>query len=337
MELQSSLLNVNNNASLQAAKDGNAQLSAANSASSQILKNSPSSTGQSIASLESSSSAVFVDSTSVVTKLVSGPAAAAALYGEVVSNTSNETVSASSHVHSNNGSSTDSVEHSSNKLAAQNKVEQAELAVVRDLATRDREVKAHEQTHAAIGGSFASAPTFDYTSGPDGRLYATSGEVSIDTSAIADDPQATLEKAQVIIRAALSVSEPSSADRQVAAEAKSLALQAMNEIRESGGQEGKAVFEDDPKSSSINAVEQQKLEREEYLAEEELKQAKQDRNEALAESRRQSTDASLEVLKEYNNQIHDIQEKLRKLNAQLVDSGAFSKLFPEGALIDQVV
>jgi hypothetical protein len=332
MELQSSLLNVNNNASLQTAKDGSALLSAANSTSSQSQKNS-----QSSVSLSSSSSAVFVDSSSVVTKLVSGPAAAAALYGEVVSNTSNEVATTDAHNHSHNVSASQAVEHASDAVASKAKVEQAELAVVKELAARDREVKAHEQTHAAIGGSFASAPTFDYTSGPDGRLYATSGEVSIDTSAIADNPQATLEKAQVIIRAALSVSEPSSADRAVAAEAKSLALRAVNEIRESSSQDSRSVFQDDPKVSSINVVEQQQLEREEYLAEEELKQAKQDRNEALTESRRQSTDASLEVLKEYNSQIHEIQEKLRKLNVQLVDSGAFSKLFPEGALIDQIV
>ena len=332
MELQSSLLNVKNNASLQAAKDGSALLSAANSASSQNLKSHQSSLEQSAQSFSSSSEAIFVDSTSVVTKLVSGSAAAAALYGEVVSNTANEANASVSVV---NTAEAARVDHSSAKLSAKVKVEQAELSVVRDLAARDREVKAHEQAHASIGGSFASAPTFDYTSGPDGRLYATSGEVSIDTSAIADDPRATLEKAQVIIRAALSVSEPSSADRQVAAEAKSLALRAMNEIRESGS--GENQLAEDPKSSSINAVEQQQLERAEYLAEEELKQAKQDRNEALNQTRKQSTDASLEVLKEYNNQIHEIQEKLRKLNVQLVDSGAFSKLFPEGALIDQIV
>lgn len=327
MELQSSLLSSTNNASLQAAKDGSDLLSASNS---QLpVKKSQSTLNNSVEPVFTSTKSSSVDSSSVVTKLVSGPADAAALYGELVSSTGgpNRDVDAANAQAS----------QSSDKLTAKLELEQAELAVIKDLAARDREVRAHEQTHAAIGGSYASAPTFDYTSGPDGRLYATSGEVSIDTSAVANDPQATIEKAQVIIRAALSVSEPSSADRQVAAEAKSLALKAMNELRESNGENNPASFEDDPKSSSIDSVEQQKLEREEYLAEEELKQAKQERNEALAESRRQSTEASLEVLKEYNNQIHEIQEKLRQLNVQLVDSGAFSKLFPEGALIDQTV
>lgn len=326
MELQNSGLSFNSNASLQVVKDQGA-----------LLESSATgihSTSQNPNDLEQSANLAKTEpNSSVVTQLVAGPAAAAALYGELVAG--GDFSSASSVASSQNSASNQGTSQSSKKIAKEAQIEQAELAIVRDLAVRDREVKAHEQTHAAIGGSFASAPKFDYTSGPDGRLYATSGEVSIDTSAVADDPKATLEKAQVIIRAALSVSEPSSADRQVAAEAKSLALKAMNELRESEGGEYSTI--EDKNTSTIDAVEQQKLEREEYLAEEELKQAKQDRNEALAEARKSSAEASLEVLKEYNNQIHEIQEKLRQLNVQLVDSGAFQKLFPEGAVIDQNV
>ncbi|MGK0495872.1 putative metalloprotease CJM1_0395 family protein, partial [Neptuniibacter pectenicola] len=95
--------------------------------------------------------------------------------------------------------------------------EQQELAISRELAKRDREVKAHEQTHASIGGAYASAPSYTYERGPDGRMYAVEGEVKIDTSPIPNDPEATLEKAEIIQRAALSVSEPSSADRAAAA------------------------------------------------------------------------------------------------------------------------
>lgn len=47
---------------------------------------------------------------------------------------------------------------------------------------------------------------------------------------MADDPQATLEKAEVIMRAALSVAEPSTADRQVAADARAMAAEARAEI-----------------------------------------------------------------------------------------------------------
>uniref|UniRef100_UPI003566A7EA putative metalloprotease CJM1_0395 family protein n=1 Tax=Neptunomonas sp. TaxID=1971898 RepID=UPI003566A7EA len=102
--------------------------------------------------------------------------------------------------------------------------------ISKELAQRDREVKTHERIHASIGGAFASAPQFSYQKGPDGQLYAVEGEVRIDTSAVSGDPRATLEKAQVIIRAALSVPEPSVQDKRVAAQARAMAIDASAEI-----------------------------------------------------------------------------------------------------------
>lgn len=108
--------------------------------------------------------------------------------------------------------------------------EEEELAEVRELAARDREVRAHERAHAAVGGHYAGAPRYEYTRGPDGVSYATSGEVSIDTSKVPGDPRATLEKAQLIRRAALAPAEPSPQDRQVAAEAMRLEAEAKAEL-----------------------------------------------------------------------------------------------------------
>ncbi|MEH6444059.1 MAG: putative metalloprotease CJM1_0395 family protein [Oceanospirillaceae bacterium] len=327
MELQSSTLNLFNEATSLAVKENSQQLDLAKNSAAQVLK-------PKVHSLEKEASLFSSDSSSVVRQLVTGSKAAAALYSGSASELS-QGKSGSENLTAVNAASqvntSQSTLQASKQLSQDIKIEQTELKVIQQLSARDREVKAHEQTHAAIGGSYAGAPVFDYTSGPDGRLYATSGEVSIDTSAVENDPKATLEKAQVIIRAALSVSDPSSADRQVAAQAKSLALRAMTELRGSGSEEGvNSAFSDNQV-----IIEQQQLEREEYLAEVELQQAKQDKNEALAKARRQSADASIEVLKEYNSQINEIQEKLRRLNTQLVDSGAFSKVFPEGFLIDQ--
>src|SRR3990167_1152664 len=87
----------------------------------------------------------------------------------------------------------------------QQRLEQLEIA---ELATRDRQVRAHEQAHAAVGGSYAGAPSYTYTHGPDGQRYAVAGEVSIDTSAVANDPQATLSKMEIVVRAALAPAEP---------------------------------------------------------------------------------------------------------------------------------
>lgn len=73
---------------------------------------------------------------------------------------------------------------------------------IRELKKRDAEVKAHEQAHAAVGGAYASAPTYTYAKGPDGKKYAVGGEVQIDTSP-ERTPDATIRKMDVVIRAAL--------------------------------------------------------------------------------------------------------------------------------------
>ena len=111
----------------------------------------------------------------------------------------------------------------------QQRLEQLEIA---ELATRDREVRAHEQAHAAVGGSYAGAPSYTYTHGPDGQRYAVAGEVSIDTSAVANDPQATLSKMEIVVRAALAPAEPSAQDLRVAAQAQVQMVQARVELAE---------------------------------------------------------------------------------------------------------
>ncbi len=105
-----------------------------------------------------------------------------------------------------------------------------ELAQVRQLAARDREVRAHEAAHAAVAARYASHTSFTRQRGPDGRSYAVGGEVSLDTTPVAGDPQATLEKAQTIRAAALAPLHPSSTDRNVAARASRMAADAQTEI-----------------------------------------------------------------------------------------------------------
>ena len=72
--------------------------------------------------------------------------------------------------------------------------------------------------------------SFDYRSGPDGRRYAVGGEVSIDSSPVHDDPQATINKAQRVRAAALAPAEPSPQDRAVAADATRMAAEAKFEL-----------------------------------------------------------------------------------------------------------
>jgi len=117
---------------------------------------------------------------------------------------------------------------------------EAELELISSLKHRDAEVNAHEKAHASVGGQHAGSPSYSYKTGPDGVKYAVSGEVSIDTSRIPGDPQATLQKAQQIKAAALAPTEPSGQDRKVAAKADQMATEARSEILEENNGSGKS-------------------------------------------------------------------------------------------------
>ena len=98
----------------------------------------------------------------------------------------------------------------------QQEQQQRQEQQVQDLAERDKEVRTHEQAHQSAGGEYANSPTYQFTQGPDGKRYATGGEVQIDTSAVPGDPAATIAKMQQIRSAALAPAEPSSQDLAVA-------------------------------------------------------------------------------------------------------------------------
>ena len=115
-----------------------------------------------------------------------------------------------------------------------------EVKQVQELKARDREVRAHEAAHLAAAGSLATGVSFTYQRGPDGVQYAVGGEVGIDTSTVAGDPEATLAKAQRIRAAALDPAEPSAQDLRVAAQAAQHAVQARAEI----GQQQRAESEE---------------------------------------------------------------------------------------------
>jgi len=100
------------------------------------------------------------------------------------------------------------------------------------LASRDREVRAHEAAHKAAGGQLTGPAQFDYEQGPDNKRYAVSGEVSIDTSTVDGNPQATIQKANQIKAAALAPANPSAQDRMVASQASVMAAEAQVELRQ---------------------------------------------------------------------------------------------------------
>lgn len=107
------------------------------------------------------------------------------------------------------------------------KEEQAQVA---KLKARDAEVRAHEQAHKNVGGQYAGAISYEFQKGPDGRSYAVGGEVPIDASEIAGDPEATIEKMRIVKAAALAPAEPSAQDRKVAALADAQMMKAQAEL-----------------------------------------------------------------------------------------------------------
>lgn len=113
---------------------------------------------------------------------------------------------------------------------------EAEEKQVQELAKRDREVRAHEQAHARVGGPYAGAPSYTFQQGPDGKRYAIGGEVQIDTGK-EKTPQETIRKMQIVIRAALAPAEPSSQDLKVAQLARSQLSEAQAEARQAKADE----------------------------------------------------------------------------------------------------
>ena len=137
---------------------------------------------------------------------------------------------------------------------AQTAEQQRELQEIENLSSRDREVRLHEQAHAAVGGGYTGSPTYSFKRGPDGKNYAVDGEVSVDASPVANDPAATLRKMAVVLRAALAPAEPSGQDRQVAAQAQAQASQARVDL----AAEQRATAEAETEKDRVKTEEDQK-------------------------------------------------------------------------------
>lgn len=128
-----------------------------------------------------------------------------------------------------------------------------EQAVVRQLQARDREVRAHEQAHVAAGGQHAGGASYSYETGPDGRRYAVGGEVPIDSSE-ASTPEATIQKARTIRKAALAPAQPSAADRQVASKATAMEQEARQELQEEKREQAELAAQDQARQAGVGYI-----------------------------------------------------------------------------------
>lgn len=237
---------------------------------------------------------------------------------------------------------------------------------IEKLAARDREVRAHERAHQSAAGGLAGGASFTYQRGPDGKQYAIGGEVSISAPTASGDPEADLEKAQIVLRAALAPADPSGQDLKVAAAARALVSEAQvelatqsNEAESEGGEQEKdspsaaaaevqAGFNpaqvDEPVEQSsrpeVTAIQSSVPDR---PAAEEAPSAIEAYEQRLAESEERRADFEeqqrereqrAEQLAEYQQQMAQVQQRLAEINQKFAQSGALDIQYLAGSFID---
>jgi len=193
--------------------------------------------------------------------------------------------------------------------------DEAEAELIRELKKRDQEVRAHEQAHASIGGVYAGNASFGYETGPDGVRYAVEGEVSVDLSQVANDPQATLDKMEQVRRAALAPAEPSSQDRQVAAQAGQIAASALSDLA--------------AEQNSRRQDRTERLQEEQQRVRADLQEAKDRQQEAEAKKEEEGRISAADRFAENNARMQRISEVLLQISIPAPVSA--------GQLLDDVV
>jgi hypothetical protein len=113
--------------------------------------------------------------------------------------------------------------------STENKLSPDEERLIRDLQARDNEVKTHESAHQSAGGGMVGAASYTYQQGPDGKMYAIGGEVSISTGK-ASSPQEAIANAKQIVAASTAAGDPSPQDAAVASSAKLMQIKAEQQL-----------------------------------------------------------------------------------------------------------
>ena len=202
----------------------------------------------------------------------------------------------------------------------QEQQQKQDLELIRTLSQREAEVHAHENAHSAVGGQYAGSASYTYQRGPDGVNYAVGGEVSIDVSVIPGDPAATLQKMQLVQRAALAPAEPSAQDRKVAALAAQQANQARAELATQG--------DNGSQQDSSDAV----------LADDQQKRSGITQNVSQSTSQASQQDSAIESQADSNQTGFQVaNERIAKINEILVSISQSDTRNASGQLLDAVV
>ena len=117
----------------------------------------------------------------------------------------------------------------SNSTSKKEELSPEEEEMVKKLQARDAEVKGHEAAHQAAGAGLTGAASFTYQQGPDGKMYAIGGEVSI-SMPTGSTPEETIANARKIAAAAMAAGDPSPQDFSVAASARVMEMKAQQQL-----------------------------------------------------------------------------------------------------------
>ncbi|MBX7490081.1 putative metalloprotease CJM1_0395 family protein [Helicobacter turcicus] len=135
-------------------------------------------------------------------------------------------------------------------------LDEEETQYVRELERIDRNVRAHEAAHIAAGaGVVTGGASFTYTRGPDGKMYATAGEVPI-TMKEGKTPEETIQNARQIVAAAMAPSDPSPQDYKVAASAAQMESKARSEQVREKAEEVEEALEKQEEAREKDSIEQ---------------------------------------------------------------------------------
>jgi hypothetical protein len=138
------------------------------------------------------------------------------------------------------------------KANGPNKLNDAQQRMVNDLASRDSEVRAHEAAHQAAGGGMTGAASFTYQQGPDGKMYAIGGEVSINMKS-GSSPEETIANARQIAAAAMAAGSPSPQDFAVASSARVMEMKAQQQLtkKEQDAAMGKDIYQNEVNQNKL--------------------------------------------------------------------------------------
>jgi hypothetical protein len=127
------------------------------------------------------------------------------------------------------------------------------------LQERDAEVRGHEAAHQAAGGGLTGGASFTYQKGPDGKMYAIGGEVSISTKG-ASSPQEAITNARQVIAAAMAPSNPSGQDFAVASSARMMELKAQQQLAKQQQEEalGKTTYQNSTDETQKSSQDKEK-------------------------------------------------------------------------------